>query len=147
MIEQDIENGIKTPLATAVDGLLSAPVLIRTFWDEPVYAAGDEEIQGNNITIHAMPSSRESGQLTQRIVQVIIECATYLMDDKDRRDLALLYGKVRYTLETTTYDFGETLTYTANSYEIASVGESTIEEGWNLASLTIEFNVCAAAYE
>ena len=94
-----------------------------------------------------MPSSRESGQLTQRIVQVIIECATYLMDDKDRRDLALLYGKVRYTLETTTYDFGETLTYTANSYEIASVGESTIEEGWNLASLTIEFNVCAAAYE
>ena len=147
MIEQDIENGIKTPLATAVDGLFTDPVLIRTFWSEPVYAAGDEDIKGNNITIHAMPSSRESGQLTTRVVNVIIECATYLMDDKDRRDLASLYGKVRYTLETAVYDFGETLTYTANSYEITSVGESTIEEGWNLASITMDFNVCAAAYE
>jgi hypothetical protein len=147
VLEQDIENGIKTPLATALDGLFTAAVKIRTFWSEDEYGAGDENIQGHNVTIHAQPSSRESGQTTFRIIPVMIECATYLMDDKDRRDLATLYKKVRYTLETATYDFGASVTYTANSYEIPAAGESTIEDGWNLASITMDLNVCAAAYE
>ncbi len=147
MLEQDIETGIRTVLTTALVGLFAEAVLIRTFWSEETWVEGDEDIKQNAVTIAASPSSRPSGHEPFRVVTVRIECAAYLLDDRDRRDLAALYNKVRYTVETAVYDFGANVTYTADSYEMPNGGDATIEDGWNLASLSIDFHVCAEAYE
>ena len=154
-LEKDIDSTLAAQITTAVDGLITddegedVDVTVRTFWAESAYTKGDkqEDVKYPMVLIASQPSSRDSGHMTQRVVPVDIECATYWADDIDRIDLQKLYAKVRHTIETTAFDFGVNIDYTADSYEIPTPGAIEMADAVQRAAFTVEFNVCASSYE
>jgi hypothetical protein len=149
-VEKKIESVIRDQLQTDFTGVLSDSVTIRTFFAENQYDADNDDSEVDVdfpvVFLAASPNVRESGHLTQRTVSINVVCMTQFNDDYDRNDLQTVYATARKTIETTAFDFGSNIAYSANSYEVTD-GFASIEENIQQAGFSIDLHICAGDFE
>lgn len=146
-LEAQVETVIKAALVSAgVPGITSNPATtIRTFWVDDYSDPDDAEETYPLVMIIASPSSRPTLELPQREIPVDIVIRTYEKDDLDRQDLNTIYSKVRYTLESSTLDFGAGTTNGGVTFD----SPGTLDADGNIWQATIfcTYHVCAEAGE
>lgn len=142
-----VERKMESVLRDAIEEVVASGTEIRTFFAEPDYSDGDEKLSLPLVVIGSAPGSRETGHQSQRTQLVLFRCMTHINDDENRSQLRALYEAVRKCVETTAFDFGSNIEYTANSYMITAVGDMDSEQNaYYGTEFMVEFPICAEAF-
>ena len=145
-VEKKIESVLRAEMITALAGVITSTVEVRTSLAEPAYSAGDEEFTLPMVVISSGSNGREMGQTSQRSVSVSIAFMTHFNDDYARNDLSAIYEAGRDMFETTTFDFSENIIYTANSYSITPGSQVEVDGTIQTIEFTAELMICANAF-
>lgn len=153
-VEKQIESVIRDQLVSDFTGMTfgeaAASLTVRTFWAESAYDddGNDSEVEIDFpvVYIATAPNVRESGHVSMRVITLSVTCMTQFNDDYDRNDLATIYETARKAIETTTFNFGDNIDYSEDSYEITD-GSAAIEDNIQQASFQVELHICAGAFQ